>query len=197
VSHTLVFFIIGLGAIVLLMKVLQSSTRRPGSKGLFLKQPQTKDQLTRVSQAAFAVQPLMNKGEFKAFSTIESYARRVLPGYRVFAQVSLGEILTCPDRDAYGAINAKRCDILIVNQLGTPALAIEYQGGGHYQQNAPMRDAVKKEALRQAGVPTIEIDPQDDKQAIEMKVALAMKIPAAETSSYANGSDRTVPKPGG
>jgi hypothetical protein len=196
VQHSLILLIIGVGAIVLLMKAVQLLPPKPGSKRQIPKQLQTTDQLSRVSQAKFAAQPLMNKGEFKAFAIIEAYTRRVLPGYRVFAQVSLGEILTCPDRDAYYAINSKRCDILIVDQFGAPTLAIEYQGGGHYQQNAPMRDAVKKEALRQAGVPTVEIDPTDDKMAIEMKVAMLMKIPAAETSTYANGSDRTVPKPG-
>ena len=34
---------------------------------------------------------------------------------------------------------------------------MEYQGGGHYQSTAAARDAVKKEALRRAGVPTIEV----------------------------------------
>jgi hypothetical protein len=30
--------------------------------------------------------------------------------------------------------------------------AIEYQGGGHYLTDAAARDAVKKEALRKAGI---------------------------------------------
>ena len=33
-----------------------------------------------------------------------------------------------------------------------PIAAIEYQGGGHHQGTAAARDAVKKEALRRAGI---------------------------------------------
>ena len=38
--------------------------------------------------------------------------------------------------------------------------AIEYQGHGHYQGTAAARDAVKKEALRKAGVRYIEVTPE-------------------------------------
>ena len=43
----------------------------------------------------------------------------------------------------------------------TPLHAIEYQGGGHHQGTAAARDAVKKEALRRAGVGYVEVVPGD------------------------------------
>ena len=70
----------------------------------------------------------------------------------VMAQVSLGEVLSSRDARAYSAINSKRVDLLIVSRSGDPIAAIEYQGHGHYQGTAAARDAVKKEALRKAGV---------------------------------------------
>jgi hypothetical protein len=73
------------------------------------------------------------------------------------AQVSLGEVLSSPDDRAYKAINSKRVDILIISSSGLPMAAIEYQGDGHYQGSAAARDAVKKEALRKAGVRYIEV----------------------------------------
>ena len=38
-----------------------------------------------------------------------------------------------------------------------PVLAVEYQGGAHYQGTATIRDAVKKEALNKAGVGYVEV----------------------------------------
>jgi Protein of unknown function (DUF2726) len=63
-----------------------------------------------------------------------------------------GEILRCKDAEAYSCINSKRIDLLIVDEDCQPRHAIEYQGGAHYQGTAAARDAVKKEALRRAGI---------------------------------------------
>jgi hypothetical protein len=68
------------------------------------------------------------------------------------AQVSLGEILRSKDADAFSCINSKRVDMLLIDEDCRPRHAIEYHGGGHYQGTAAARDAVKKEALRRAGI---------------------------------------------
>jgi hypothetical protein len=52
----------------------------------------------------------------------------------------------------YGCINSKRVDLLLVDGDCQPRHAIEYQGGAHHQGTAAARDAVKKEALRRAGI---------------------------------------------
>ncbi|MEE3503981.1 DUF2726 domain-containing protein [Acidiphilium acidophilum] len=126
----------------------------------------------------------MNKGEYSVFSLTEKFVKANLPGYRVFAQTSLGEVLRSPDRNAFLAINSKRVDILIVNAVGVSILAIEYQGDGHYQNNAPMRDAVKKEALRKAGVPTVEINANDMRPAIETKIQMALMPHIANNAEH-------------
>ncbi|WP_415179604.1 DUF2726 domain-containing protein [Parasphingorhabdus sp.] len=74
------------------------------------------------------------------------------PGWQVMAQVSLGEFLASPDREAYGAVNAKRVDFALMDPDARVTHAIEYQGSGHHQGTAAARDAVKKEALRRAGI---------------------------------------------
>ena len=68
------------------------------------------------------------------------------------AQVSLGEVLEGSSTEAFNTINAKRVDFLLVDETMRPRHAIEYQGQGHHQGAAAARDAVKKEALRKAGV---------------------------------------------
>ena len=49
-------------------------------------------------------------------------------------------------------------------------IAVEYQGGGHYQGTATIRDAVKKEALSKAGVAYIEVFPGDSPDEIRLRV---------------------------
>ncbi len=74
------------------------------------------------------------------------------PAWQVMAQVSLGEILRSQNTEAYRCINSKRVDLLLVDEDCLPRHAIEYQGGAHHQGSAAARDAVKKEALRRAGI---------------------------------------------
>jgi hypothetical protein len=102
------------------------------------------EQLRAVMAGRFEKQRLLNAGEYRVFKTIEDCVESHRRGYRVFAQANLGEILDSRDEQAFRAINSKRVDILIVDQGSWPVLAVEFQGGGHYQGTAAIRDAVKK-----------------------------------------------------
>lgn len=120
------------------------------------------DQLKIVSSenVEFSTKKLMGFNEYKVFNLIE---KEIIPDFkycRVFAQVSLGEILDSGYDLARRCINSKRLDILIIDGSGNPLLAVEYQGTGHYKSDAALRDAVKKEALRKAGVGYIEVTPE-------------------------------------
>jgi hypothetical protein len=69
-------------------------------------------------------------------------------------------------------------DIVVISGDGFPVAAIEYQGGGHYQGNAAARDAVKREALRKAGVKYVEISEthSHDETAALVRAALAANV---------------------
>jgi hypothetical protein len=116
------------------------------------KQPDAADQLRIVMSANFTIQPLLNKSEARVFKELDHAVIACNPVWQVMAQVSLGEILRCKDADAYRCINSKRVDLLLVDEHCQPRHAIEYQGGAHHQSTAAARDAVKKEALRRAGI---------------------------------------------
>lgn len=116
------------------------------------KQPDTVDQLRIVMGASFTVQSVLNLGEARVFKELDRMVISRNPEWQVMAQVSLGEILRCKDADAYRCINSKRVDLLLMDQNCQPRHAIEYQGKGHHQSTAAARDAVKKEALRRAGI---------------------------------------------
>lgn len=116
------------------------------------KQLDAADQLRIVMGADFTSQALLNRSEARVFKELDRIVISCNPGWQVMAQVSLGEILRSKDADAYSCINSKRVDLLLVDDDCEPRHAIEYQGGGHHQSDAAARDAVKKEALRRAGI---------------------------------------------
>ncbi|MBF9036449.1 DUF2726 domain-containing protein [Rhodobacterales bacterium HKCCE2091] len=124
-----------------------------------------KNQLDAVQQVFFEKKRIMNKAEYRVFRALEEIVAEVSGGYRVMAQVSLGEVIGPVSqtatwqakKDAFASVNSKRLDFAVIDREGFVALAVEYQGGGHYQESAFIRDAVKKEALRRAGVPFMEV----------------------------------------
>lgn len=115
------------------------------------------DQLRIVMKANFTIQPLLNRSEVRVFKELDRMVIGCNPGWQVMAQVSLGEILRSKDADAYSCINSKRVDLLLVDENCLPRHAVEYQGHAHHQAAAAARDAVKKEALRRAGISYHEI----------------------------------------
>lgn len=117
------------------------------------------EQLRSVMAAAFEKRRLMSKDEARVFLQVEKTLKMLNLPWRVMAQVSLGEVIRSADRNAHAAINSKRVDMLIISNGGHPIAAVEYQGSGHYLGTAAARDAVKREALRRAGVGFIEITP--------------------------------------
>jgi uncharacterized protein DUF2726 len=127
-------------------------------------------QLHAVVTSSFQRRRLLSSLEYQTFKVIEDCVAASRRGYRVFAQTSLGEILASPDEHAYRSINSKRVDILIVDRGGWPVLAVEYQGGAHYQGAAAIRDAVKKEALLKAGVGYAEVFRSDSPEEIRLLV---------------------------
>jgi hypothetical protein len=115
------------------------------------------DQLRIVMGANFTIQPLLNRSEVRVFKELDRMVIGCNPAWQVMAQVSLGEILHSKDAAAYSCINSKRVDLLLVDENCLPRHALEYQGHAHHQGTAAARDAVKKEALRIAGISYHEI----------------------------------------
>lgn len=127
-------------------------------------------QLHAVEAASFQKQRVLSGSEYRVFKIIEDEVATFGKDHRVFAQTSLGEILKSSDETAFHSINSKRADILVIDGGGWPVLAVEYQGDGHYQNTAATRDAVKKEALRKAGVRHLEVYPADSDDDIRSRV---------------------------
>src|SRR3954470_23773959 len=88
---------------------------RPRHDPLPKQVPDAADQLRTVMKADFKAQRLLNKSEARLFRAIDKMVLGMRPEWQVMAQVSLGEILRSEDKDAYGCINSKRVDLLIVD----------------------------------------------------------------------------------
>jgi hypothetical protein len=163
--------------VFLLIDTLKRQRRRSRFPYRLFRFDQQKPDLTDVGQqlravmaGSFEKQRVLSSGEYRIFAIIEGEIAAQRAGYRVFAQTSLGEILKSSNHDAFQSINSKRVDILVVDRWGWPFLAVEYQGDGHYQGTAAARDAVKKEALRKAGVKYIEFGATDTDDQIRTRL---------------------------
>lgn len=134
--------------------------------------PDAVEQLRRVMAASFTARPLLNQPERRLLGVIDNILAEDCPGWRAMGQVSLGEILWSDDKEAFWAINAKRVDLLIVDADCRPLHAIEFQGTGHHHpgNSAAARDAVKKEALRRAGIGFFEVVSGDTPAQVREKI---------------------------
>lgn len=136
------------------------------------------DQLRLVMETQFKPRPLLNKSEARLFRELDKLVAARNPEWQVMAQVCVGEFVGSDDLDAYLCINSKRVDLLLVDGDCRARHAIEYQGSGHHLGNtAAARDAVKKEALRKAGIGYDEVvagktTPSDLKRLVEKVVAV-------------------------
>ena len=127
-------------------------SKRNSNRNAATKLASATKQLEIVMGANFKPRPLLNRPEASLFKTLDDAVIGRNPRWQVMAQVSLGEFLASPDRTAFGCVNSKRVDFALMDENCRVVHAIEYQGDGHHQGNAAARDAVKKEALRKAGI---------------------------------------------
>ena len=128
-------------------------------------------QLDIVNRSDYEKVRILNREEAKLLPLLERALKDLGLGHRVMAQTSLGEVIrpksTSPDtKIAMAVINSKRLDFAVIDRFGMLTCAVEYQGTGHHQNGAFLRDAVKREALRKAGVPTIEVLPNFRPEAV-------------------------------
>ncbi|MFZ9394753.1 MAG: DUF2726 domain-containing protein [Erythrobacter sp.] len=142
------------------------------------------DQLRVVCKADFKARPLLNRPEAAVFKALDTAVIARNPGWQVMAQVSLGELLASEDKDAYFAVNAKRVDFALMDDKCEVRHALEYQGTGHHNgASAAARDAIKKEALRKAGIGYHEIvaghtTPTELKRLVDKLVPVPAPAPA-------------------
>lgn len=153
-------------------------------------------QLSALRSSKIVPKKPINKTAYRVMVDLERELRTRAPKARVLAEVGMGGFLSTggggdlrpEDREAFSAFVAKRVDFLVIDGFGNPAFAVEFQGGGHYLgDTAAGRDAVKKEALRLAGVELVEI--QNHASAEERRALIAGAIRRNCMSSGGAGNE--------
>jgi hypothetical protein len=154
------------------------------ASGYDLSKPE--NQMQYIAKIDFKRKRLLNAEEAKILPALERLVAASLPGYRVMAQTSLGELIQpetgkgarADQENARRSINSKRLDFAIIDRSGYLACAVEYNGTGHHQKAAFMRDAVKREAVRKSGAPYVEIEANTPLDEITRLVRQALGINA-------------------
>ncbi len=139
-------------------------------------------QMEFISKVDFEPRPLLNQAEYRILRILEKVAQDIPGGHRVMSQTSLGQVLapqlasaSKEARDlAFRSINSKRLDFLLIDAYGMPVLAVEYQGHGHFGDRTFMRDAVKRESLRKAGIRLLEVPAEYDAEDLERDIRKAL-----------------------
>jgi len=142
------------------------------------------DQLKAVMKADFRPRPLLNRPEAQVFRALDKIVIARNSQWQVMAQVCLGEFLASGDAEAFGCINSKRVDFALMDGDCRVRHALEYQGSGHHQGSAAARDAVKKEALRKAGIGYHEVVAGHTTPA-ELRRLIEKLVPGAEAGDKA------------
>lgn len=146
------------------------------------------DQVAAVSrkEVVWRSKRVLNEGEAAVYASASRILADLDPDWRVWPQVSLGEVLRTEgrsdaDREAFRWINSKRADFLVVDGEGWPVAVIEYQGSGHYQGNASERDAVKRTVLPRAGIRYIEVAAPLSRRRSQLDALLNEELRAARS----------------
>lgn len=141
-----------------------------------------RDQLEIVKTGQYHRRRLLNGEEYQLFRLLENWIANRPSQHRLFAQVSLGEILGANDDLAYACINSKRCDFVVIDGQGYPVIAIEYQGTGHFTPGAFERDQVKQQALESSGVRLIEVFDNFRWEDVQVQLDLALGMPQQKSA---------------
>jgi hypothetical protein len=117
--------------------------------------------LRDVSDARFSAKRLLSDNEAIVLAEVESIIAGIGQAWRVLARVSLAQIVESTSAEAISAIDGQQAALVVVTGDRTPIAVVEYQPLGQVRSEDAVRDAVKREALRRAGVVYIEVRASD------------------------------------
>lgn len=151
--------------------------------------------LRLVSDAGFASRPLLSGREADVLAVVEAIAGEAGLGWRVVPQVRLADIIASSDDVANAVIDDHRLDMLIVSAARMPVAAVDYQPLGQVHDDSALNAAVKREALRRADIPFLEIRANEPLDTLRAQILrLATPAPAAKASRIRAPVPKAAPK---
>lgn len=146
-------------------------------------------QLRLVTDASFSSKRLLSDSEARVLEALEIIIADMGQNWRVMAQVNLSEIVASADLAAISAIDDQRVDLLIVSAQQMPIAAVEYQTFGQIREEDAIRDAVKREALRRAGIAYVEVRSNDTPGSLRADIAHLVDRHASAASAAEAASE--------
>lgn len=113
-----IVYLVGIGAAVVFVFIFIACLIFQRRLGLDRSPDPRRDQLVIVQKGKYHKRRLLNGEEYQLFKMLEDWIASRQGQHRLFAQVSLGEILGSEDKLAYACVNSKRCDFVIVDGRG-------------------------------------------------------------------------------
>lgn len=144
---------------------IQRSYGKTKTRGVFRKR---RSQLEIVNQSGYRAVSLLNNEEKVCFYAINDALDH--DTHFLFIQVSMGEVIKPYKKFGGYVTNNKRFDFLVTDRQFNPALVVEYNGTGHFQNNWKERDQVKEIACEKAGLPFFVITYNEDKSILVSKI---------------------------
>lgn len=147
--------------VILLLSGCSNSKHLQSNSGSLLTPPvpptpaRYRQELEVVRRGKFKKMRVLNRKEEQVYWNLMDYCNQ--KNYKLFAQVSLGEILSSSGEE-YRYINSKRVDFCITDKSFYPIAVVEYQGSGHHNETSEERDSVKREAVEKAGISYISLN---------------------------------------
>ncbi len=117
--------------------------------------------LRTVSDSRFAPRRFLSEVWAQRLNDIEELVADLGENWRVIPFVALDQILASSDEAANRAIAGQRVDMLIVTAAHMPVGAIQYRPVADMEEQEALRDALRTEALRRAGVACLQLRPID------------------------------------
>lgn len=129
----------------------------------------------RAHRGNFAAKSIFNRSEQRVFhflaEEVKAYSRPLF----VMGQTPLREIVRTDDQYVRGgghyALSDRRVDFTITDDQGRVLVAVEYNGAGHYQNNALERDAIKRVVLEKAGIPLLVVKQGENPTDVRKRLA--------------------------
>ncbi len=154
----------------------------------------------RAHRGNFAAKSIFNRSESRLFRFLAGEVNGCSPSLFVMGQTSLREIVRTDDPFIRGgghyALGDRRVDFTITDEHGRVLIAVEYHGGGHFQNNARERDEIKRIVLEKAGIPLLIVkqgeSPADVRKRLSEKLAAlgyrsaATHLDQAEADAHRN-----------
>lgn len=143
------------------------------------------EKLRIISDAHFMAKRLLSDNEAHVLGEIESIIAEIEQPWRVLGQVGLSRFIAASSADGFAVIDSMYVALLIIDANRDPIAAVEYQASAQDRSENAVRDAVKREAMRRAGISYFEVRTSDRPGTLrnDIMALVQRRVPSEESAA--------------